>query len=406
MKNTQYCLFSFCLLLSLCVILFAQDATSQYVQSMEEAAALGPKNKAYIEAFHQLQESAKTLRAMKIEYQDARPERRVEIDAQYDNLYKQGLEQHKKSIELALEALIEAPNRNPWVINLLYSRVGYEFDREHYEEVVRIFKHLSRSGIAQGTERYYAFAGIAAMLSMQYEEAEAWLKKARESGELEKLLMSWAQSSEGSDLIREVPRQLRAMADIKEAWAKEQVIRKAEAEAGAQDPAKKLPRVEFITSKGRIVLELFENEAPNTVANFIRLVESGFYNDTLFHRVKPLFMAQGGEGRGVNFTLNDECGNRFPQYRKHFRGSISMANTGRPNTNSSQFFLTFVPTDYLDGKHTVFGRVVEGIEVLSDIQRYDPADKQAMIPELDKIIEAKVLNKRNHAYDVKRNAGR
>ena len=109
--------------------------------------------------------------------------------------------------------------------------------------------------------------------------------------------------------------------------------------------------------------------------------------------------------RSPGYTIDDECGNRFPNARKHFRGSISMANAG-PNTNGSQFFLTFIPTTHLDGKHTVFGRVVEGFAVLADIQRFDPDEKDAIIPELDKIVEAKVLNKRNHAYEVKKNGGR
>ena len=204
--------------------------------------------------------------------------------------------------------------------------------------------------------------------------------------------------------------QMRMMASTNAAWEREQEIRKAEAEAGEQDPAKKLPRVEMTTSKGTIILELFENEAPNTVANFISLVESGFYNDVIFHRVLPNFMAQGGDptgtGRGgPGYTFDCETGNRFPQARKHFRGSISMANAG-PNTNGSQFFLTFVPTSMLDGRHTVFGRIVEGIDVLSEIEKYDPADRDAPIPVFDRIIEAKVLNKRDHDYEVKKNAGR
>jgi cyclophilin family peptidyl-prolyl cis-trans isomerase len=246
---------------------------------------------------------------------------------------------------------------------------------------------------------------------MNYDDAEAWLKIAKESGELEKMITDWARSSKaGSDLARTMQSQFMTMPQTKAAWAKEQEIRKAETEAGERDPAKKLPRVELTTSKGKIVLELFENEAPNTVANFISLVEKKFYNGVVFHRVLPNFMAQGGDqsgtgGGGPGYAIDDECGNRFPQYRKHFRGSISMANAG-PNTNGSQFFLTFVPTSFLDGKHTVFGRVVEGFEVLSAIQRVDPQDKNTKVPELDKIIEAKVLNKRDHVYEVKKNANR
>jgi len=117
-------------------------------------------------------------------------------------------------------------------------------------------------------------------------------------------------------------------------------------------------------------------------------------------------MAQGGCPRGTGtegpgYTIDCEC---YPpnDYRRHFRGSISMANTGRPNTNGSQFFLTFVPTAMLDGRHTVFGRIIEGMEVLSDIARIDP-DKEEGQPEPDKILEAKVLRSRPHEYVPKVN---
>jgi len=363
-----------------------------------------------METLSEYRKLAKKLTAMKLEYQDAGTERQQEIDVQYSALYKQGVELYKKSIDLALDAHAETPNRNPLVINLLYSMVGVEFDRENYEEPVRIFKRLEESGIDQEAERFYAFAGLSAMMSMNYNEADEWLKRAGESGELEKLFRTWAQTRKGGELVRAMQGQLQTIESTKAAWAREQEIRKAETEAAAQDSAKKLPRVELTTSKGRIVLELFENEAPNTVANFISLVEDGFYDGTVFHRVLPNFMAQGGDptgtGRGgPGYVIDCETGSRFPQTRQHFRGSISMANAG-PNTNGSQFFLTFVPTSFLDGRHTVFGRVVEGIEVLADLQLVDPSDENAMIPELDRIIEAKVLNKRDHAYEFRKNVRR
>jgi cyclophilin family peptidyl-prolyl cis-trans isomerase len=245
---------------------------------------------------------------------------------------------------------------------------------------------------------------------MDYEDAETWLKRAGETKQLAKVFAEFPSTKKGKEQVEPLQNLILRMAACKEAWTKEQEIRKTETEAGEKDPAKKLPRVELVTSKGKIVLELFENEAPNTVANFITLVEKGFYNGTVFHRVLPRFMAQGGDptggGRGgPGYTFNDECGNKFPQFRRHFRGSISMAHAG-PNTNGSQFFLTFVPTWFLDGQHTVFGRVVEGIEVLADIQRVDPSDENEKISELDKIIEAKVLNKRDHVYEVKKNGNR
>ena len=418
-----YCLLSFCCFVSWGVILTAQEDeegvanSRQYAQSEEEATQLGTKNKTFMDSFAAYRELAKKLTAMKTEYQDASSARRSEIDTEYRKLYQQGRELHKNSIEMALDAHDETPNRNPFVINLLYSTVGWEFSRENYEEAVRVFKRLVASGIGKETTRFYVYAGLSALLSMNYAEAEEWIKIARESGDLEKLFTDWSKSSKAErELAGTMQNQMRIMPQVKEAWTKEEEIRAAETEAGEQDSAKKLPRVELVIGKdraapkGTIVLELFENEAPNTVANFVSLVEKGFYNNVVFHRVLPNFMAQGGDptgsGRGgPGYTFDCETGNRFPQSRKHFRGSISMANAG-PNTNGSQFFLTFVPTSFLDGRHTVFGRVVEGLEVLADIQRVDPDDENAAVPELDRIIEAKVLNKRDHAYEVQKNAGR
>ena len=168
---------------------------------------------------------------------------------------------------------------------------------------------------------------------------------------------------------------------------------KRAAEAEADD----LPRVRIETSKGTLVVELFENEAPNTVANFISLVEKHFYDGTIFHRVIPQFMAQGGDptgtGRGgPDYAIACECD--LPGARKHFLGTLSMAHAGR-NTGGSQFFLTFRPTEHLDGKHTVFGRVIEGFDVLPKIQRTEGPTGGAP----DKIVKVEVLRKRDHAYE-------
>jgi len=142
------------------------------------------------------------------------------------------------------------------------------------------------------------------------------------------------------------------------------------------------------------------------VANFISLVEKGFYNGTPFHRVLPQFMAQGGDptgtgGGGPGYTIPCEC--HQPNARVHFRGSLSMAHAGR-DTGGSQFFLTFRPTHHLDGQHTVFGRVIKGFDVLAKLQRRDPERPEG--PEPDKIVEAKVLRKRNHPYEPKKSAGK
>jgi peptidyl-prolyl cis-trans isomerase B (cyclophilin B) len=128
----------------------------------------------------------------------------------------------------------------------------------------------------------------------------------------------------------------------------------------------------FDTSRGKIVVDLFPKEAPNTVSNFVFLARDGFYNGTKFHRVIPDFMIQGGDPEGTGrggpgYKFADELrGNPH----KHQRGTLSMANAG-PNTNGSQFFITHVKTDWLDGKHTVFGQVRSGQEVVDSVKQGD-----------------------------------
>jgi len=128
----------------------------------------------------------------------------------------------------------------------------------------------------------------------------------------------------------------------------------------------------FNTSRGEIVCELFPKDAPKTINNFVFLAKEKFYDGTVFHRVIADFMVQGGDptgtGRGgPGYRFEDETkGNP----NKHQVGSLSMANAG-PNTNGSQFFITHVATNWLDGKHTVFGKVTKGQDVVNAVQQGD-----------------------------------
>ena len=137
------------------------------------------------------------------------------------------------------------------------------------------------------------------------------------------------------------------------------------------DPAKQYTAT-LETSKGTIVCDLFAKDAPNTVNNFVFLARDHFYDGTKFHRVIQDFMVQGGDPEGTGrggpgYRFGDEFkGNPH----KHQVGSLSMANAG-PNTNGSQFFITHIVTDWLDGKHTVFGQVKSGQNVVNAIQQGD-----------------------------------
>jgi len=137
------------------------------------------------------------------------------------------------------------------------------------------------------------------------------------------------------------------------------------------DPAKKFTAT-FATSKGTIVCELFAKDAPLTVNNFVFLARDKFYDGLKFHRVINDFMVQGGcpQGSGTGgpgYKFKDEVGAGKP---KHKIGSLSMANSG-PGTNGSQFFITHIATDWLDGKHTVFGQVTTGQDVVNAIKQND-----------------------------------
>jgi len=128
------------------------------------------------------------------------------------------------------------------------------------------------------------------------------------------------------------------------------------------------------TSAGRIVIDLAQDRAPSTVNNFVFLALQRFYDGVPFHRVLEDFMAQTGDptgtGRGgPGYRFADEF---HDELRHDAPGTVSMANAG-PGTNGSQFFITFAATPWLDGKHAVFGRVVEGLEVLDRIARVDPS---------------------------------
>jgi peptidyl-prolyl cis-trans isomerase B (cyclophilin B) len=137
------------------------------------------------------------------------------------------------------------------------------------------------------------------------------------------------------------------------------------------DPEKSY-RATIETDKGTIVLELYPEHAPKTVNNFVFLAREGFYDQLIFHRVISDFMVQGGDptgtGRGgPGYKFEDEVrGNPL----KHERGVISMANAG-PNTNGSQFFITHSPQPHLNGRHTVFGKVAEGLDVVDAIKQSD-----------------------------------
>ena len=170
-----------------------------------------------------------------------------------------------------------------------------------------------------------------------------------------------------------------------EPWSQELGMRKV-------DEGKNLPHVRIVTSRGAILLELFEDDAPNTVRNFVWLAQHGWYDGLAFHRVIPFVMAQGGSplsrvagakevgSGGPGYAIKTE-----PSRRRPFRGVIAMANSG-PNTEGSQFFVTTGTSAHLEGTFSIFGRVLEGQEVV---------DRTVLD---DKIVKVEIVRLREHDY--------
>ena len=355
--------------------------STAWSQEAPPAAEPGPKKAEFDRIFAEWKALLTEMRDLKEEFRTAGTARGKEILEQYPQLIAKGDTMQPQLVAAAAEAFAETPNTDEELATFLMGIVTWQCANDEYEEALQLARGLIESKI--DNKAIYAFAGMAAFAVGEFDDAEKYLKTAKENDVLRRL------AERGEKYLAECPY-------YKEAWAKEQQVRAAEAEADD------LPRVLLTTNKGPIEVELLENEAPNAVANFISLVEQGYYDGLTFHRVLPGFMAQGGcpTGTGTGgpgYNIPCEC--YQPNHRLHFRGSLSMAHAGR-DTGGSQFFLNFAPTRQLDGKHTVFGRVVKGFEVLGKIQRRDPEAIDPPAP--DKILKAKVLRKRDHEYMPKK----
>jgi cyclophilin family peptidyl-prolyl cis-trans isomerase len=318
------------------------------------------------------------LEKLQVEFKKVKPSQRKPVRAKFAELLKQGDALQPKIVAAAEAAYKAAPNKNQKVTDLLSSVVSEDEDDDYYEPLLPVARLLIDHKF--DNPRIYNAAGKAAYELEDYDLAEKYLKLAEKDGTLD---------DENRRLLDQLP-------ESKAKWAKEKAIREKEDHA---DKAHELPRVELKTTQGPIVLELYEDQAPNAVANFISLVEKGFYNGVVFHRVIPHFMAQGGDptgsgSGGPGYTIACECDR--PDHRNHFRGTLSMAHAGK-DTGGSQFFLTFVRTPNLDGVHTAFGRVISGFDTLSKLQRRDPSQPDQ--PRPDKILSATVLRKRDHKYE-------
>lgn len=353
--------------------------------------------------------SIRQYKDLELEFKSANAATRKEINLKLKEVAAVGKEKLQRMVDAAVAAYKADPDKNPQVAQLLKEVAvhlavgskppkatgGNHVGGDQPEQALEIVNTLVDGGATDAP--LYVIGAVSAVYTNDFGTAKKYFELAEKAGALADLPSRATPDTDPMTLYRMTAvRYYEDLPQLELDWNREAEIRAAEAQADD------LPRVKLTTSKGDIVIELFENEAPQATANFLTLVKQGYYDGLDFHRVLNDFMAQGGDnGRGPGYTIRCEC--YQPDYRKHFRGSISMAKPAQPERDSggAQFFLCFVPTQHLDGRHTAFGRVVEGIEVLGDLQKIDPS-APGPHPEPDKIIKASILRDRGHDYEFER----
>jgi cyclophilin family peptidyl-prolyl cis-trans isomerase len=379
----------------------AQPAETPAAAAPEPSAEAKAANAAFESLVDQWNTLVKQLQKLQSDRDGAQGESRAELEQQMVEVRQQTSELVGKIADAGLAVYKADADAFPRVNSTLLAIAQFHMigdargdGGDQYERALPLIKGLIDAGAGEKWPQLYMMGGVAAYNTNDFDLAEQYLTHAKQSGQFDGLSPPGQFDPPATKLVHDAASDLQALPTHRKHWEEEQAIR--EAEAKADD----LPRIKFTTTKGDIVIELFENEAPQSVANIITLVKKGFYDGVVFHRVLPLFMAQGGDpqgtgGGGPGYNIPDE--QKLPKARRHFRGSLSMANTGQPNSGGSQFFLTFVPTSYLDGRHAVFGRVIEGMDVAASLKRIDPQGGGAK-PTPDKILKAEVLRDRGHEY--------
>lgn len=369
--------FFFLLLLIVCVAnATAQKATTQDATE-EESLPDTPAVKAFQEGkakIDKINQEIEEILAKARTLTRSDVEEIKKLQASFSEKYKQMAEALKGLRQTGLAALKDAPKSTTIGQTLLQIALG-DLQSDKYADAYKMLKVLSDSG--NETDGINDASTMAAFGMNNFSAAKKHLEAAIANKESRRVSSRFTVESMDQHIAN---------------WKVESEIRKVE--AAKND----LPRVKLATTEGDIVIELYENEAPQAVANFVNLVEKKFYDGLIFHRVLTNFMAQGGcpDGRGSGgpgYNIYCEC--HKDNYRKHFAGTLSMAHAGR-DTGGSQFFLTFLPTPHLDGRHTAFGRVIEGMDVLSKLKRVNPQRPSGESP--SKITSATVIRKRDHEY--------
>ncbi len=321
------------------------------------------------------------LRALLVRYNVSLSEvEDAELLKQWFELDKVSAKLHQDMVAAAVAEYLQNPTGKPEFADMLWSMLDRGVEVDRHEGLLEAGQALVANNYQD--EKLLPTVALNAFAVNEFDAAEPIMNQLIRDGLAVPQLVAMQQ----------------AIDELRSAWQNELKAREQDAQG---EP---LPRVLIHTTKGEIEVELFENQAPETVANFISLVESGFYEGLTFHRVLQHFMAQTGcpigDGTGdPGYSIYGE--QTKPGARNFFRGTLGIALAQHADTGGSQFFFTFLPTYHLNGKYTAFGRVISGMHVLSNIVKIDPEkekDKSEEPQMPDEIISIEVLFKRDHEY--------
>jgi cyclophilin family peptidyl-prolyl cis-trans isomerase len=345
-------------------------------QVPQATVSVGPARNMYIAKMGEWKQMLKDLQKLRSDFDLAKPSDLAAIRKSWAATIAKAEPLLPQLRNAAVAAYAESPNTDRQLTRLLVDFAEKAILADDYE----VAEHISVSMLRSDAEerRLYKIAGISSFVRHNFEDAQQYFQKAEQFGAMDQM---------GNNYFGEIKK------GYIKYWEQEQVIRAAEVKADD------LPLVRLTTSVGVVELELYENEAPDTVGNFISLIEQGYYDGLSFHRVLQNFMAQTGcpigDGTGgPGYKIYCEC--RRKDFRRFFTGTLGMAHSG-PNTGGSQFFITFRPTGNLNAKHTAFGRVTKGLEIVRKIARVNPEKPDAKLKP-DSIIKAEVIRKRDHDY--------
>lgn len=330
------------------------------------------------------------------------PERQA-LKKQFDEKFKAAEIKHNQLIDAAVLAYAKDPENNRDIEQFLFYSLRYFMERDMYEDVLKMSDILLNSNV--NNPYVIRVAAFAALYTQQYDIAKSFLEKIQKLGILDSFRL-------GESDFKYLP-------VFELLWNQEKEYRD-------QEERKDLPSVVLYTTKGEIEILLYEDQSPNTVANFIWLIEKGFYKNIDFDAVisqgiahvsgteqfkrvdnltlQPLVRGNGTPGYAIpdEFKRFDFQTKKFPEDARFFwRGTVVMdLMRDQPNTGGCKFFILFKPDINCVNKYTAFGRVVRGMDVVCRLQRRNPSSviSLSQLPTPDKILDAKVKNKRNHEY--------